>query len=704
MNKLLLTLVLALSCTRLYSALPDVIYLTIGSDPASEAASMFEVGLRYDYTAVGTDFYGVLEIKKGIDGGWDEWVVFASGGSFTTAVSANNGTVTGGVATLASGIVVDGTGVVGPVPMVKHLKKSAVYYFRIALQNTQGQYLYSNVQSVQFDGTADVTRPAITTLPSASGITGTSGIASWGTGEASDSRLVYGPLSTPQSYPSSVALDTNLVTSHVMTVSGLTPGGSYAYKVASMDTNGNGLLNNTSNLGTFTTTASVTATGTYIVQRGFGGTAYQANCHPVALAEDSAGNVTMCGNFQLTVNFGGGDLIATPSASQGADMFIANYSSVLAHNWSKRIGGDLEDGANSVAADSANNVLVIGHYKGTVDFGGVTLTNAGGSDIFVAKFNGTNGALIWAKRFGGTGTDIGRALVLDSANNILITGTYGFYGSGVDFGGGVLPLAGATDTQVFVAKLNSSGGYAWANGYGGTGLDQPNAIAVNTANDVVVIGDYQLTMNLGGTNMTSAGGRDVFIAKYDGDDGAHLWSRSGGGTGEDLGKGVGFDPSGNVAVNGEYRNTNAHFGGSYMVSDNGLPGMFVAKYSSSGAHTWSRGFSLTGPTSSISAKGLAVDSLGNIVVTGGVAANANFDGIYIGYGTPSVMLVKFNSSGLTTWAHFYDGPQNDFGAGVRIGASNRILVTGNFAYSINFGGGLMESPGGFDGFIAKFTP
>ena len=141
-----------------------------------------------------------------------------------------------------------------------------------------------------------------------------------------------------------------------------------------------------------------------------------------------------------------------------------------------------------------------------------------------------------------------------------------------------------------------------------------------------------------------------------------------------------------------------------MAPANGLTGMFLAKYSTAGTHLWSRGFSSTGPTGTVNAKGLAVDSLGNIVVTGGVSGNAVFDGIYLGYGTPAIMLVKFTTNGSATWGKFYDGLQTDYGTSVAVGAADNILATGSFSYSVDFGGGLMESPGGFDGFVVKLTP
>lgn len=643
----------------------------------------------------------ILEIKHGKDSSWSEAITLSGIENDVISVSGGTETATNEVV-MYSGIEFSpGTQTSGLAykMIFTALKKSIAYYVRLYVTLNGQNSQYSNEQAVQFDNTADTTRPTISVQPSASQITTNSALISWGVGES-------GLTNTVEYWRGAGAHTTVTATSTTIpnvALSGLTAGVLYDYIVRSLDQAGN----YSQSVSNFTTTTSSTTTGTYIFQRRFGGTAFNIdNAFPLAIKEDRNGDAIVVGSFQKTVDFGGGSLTATPSANNGGDIFIAKYSgSSGVYLWSKRIGSDLDEGAISVAVDSTNNILVAGYFQGTVDFGGVTLTNAGSSDIFVAKF-ASSGSLLWAKRFGGTPADVCRAMVLDAANNILISGTYGFYGTAVDFGGGPLPLPGGGNfggTDVFVAKLSPAGNHIWSDGYGGLGHDIAMAIAVNGNGDVAVVGDFQQTASFGGGLLANAGGRDVFAAKYSGVDGRHLWSRSGGGTGEDLGKAVGFDPSGNVAVTGQFDNT-ANFGGTGMSPANGLTGMFLAKYSEAGTHLWSRGFSSMGHTGSVSPKGLAVDSLGNIVVTGGVSGNAIFDGIYLGYGTPAIMLVKFTTDGSTTWAKFYDGLQTDYGTSVAVGAANNILATGSFSYSVNFGGGLMNSPGGFDGFIAKFTP
>jgi hypothetical protein len=100
-----------------------------------------------------------------------------------------------------------------------------------------------------------------------------------------------------------------------------------------------------------------------------------------------------------------------------------------------------------------------------------------------------------------------------------------------------------------------------------------------------------------------------------------------------------------------------------------------------------------------------VDTLGNILVTGGVSGTADFDGVLLGYGSTGIMMVKMSGAdGSRVWAKCYDDLSDDYGVAVSVGAGNNILATGSFSTLADFGTGPMPSPGGFDGFVAKLTP
>jgi len=84
-----------------------------------------------------------------------------------------------------------------------------------------------------------------------------------------------------------------------------------------------------------------------------------------------------------------------------------------------------------------------------MDCGGGPLTSAGGTDIFVVKFD-PNGNHLWSQRFGDSDSQYGTGVAADATGNVILTGS--FYGT-VDFGGGPLTDACNEQADIFVAKF-----------------------------------------------------------------------------------------------------------------------------------------------------------------------------------------------------------------------------------------------------------
>lgn len=481
--------------------------------------------------------------------------------------------------------------------------------------------------------------------------------------------------------------------------------GLHSYCARAYDAATNSTLSASSSV-TVSNAAAPPPTGTCLWSRHFGGSTVNVDmAFPASVREDKNGNVVVVGRFYGNVDFGGGTVASTNSQ----EMFIVKYDASGTYLWSRQISssGSEGDKATGVAVDSSNNLVVVGSFAGTIDFGAGPLSTAGSSDIFVAKF-APDGTLVWAKRFGGSAAEGCSAVALDGTNNILITGGYGYYGTAVDFGGGVLPLSGGTtvfQNDIYVAKLSSAGNYIWAKGYGGLGDEQSGGITVDGNGDVAVAGSFEQTVNFGGASFTSAGGYDMFVAKYSGATGNHLWSLSGGGSGYDFGNAIAFDPNGNVVVTGAFYGT-ANIGGNTLSSPYSplLPAMFLAKFSSTGTAIWSRGFVPSFASGQVSGNGVAVDDAGNIVVTGFVSGFTAFDGTYLGMSDADILLAKFSASGNTLWAKSYGGSMTDSGSAVTIGAGANVLATGYFTQSANFGCGQIQSASQYDGFVVKTTP
>jgi hypothetical protein len=296
------------------------------------------------------------------------------------------------------------------------------------------------------------------------------------------------------------------------------------------------------------------------------------------VATDSSGNVYIIGTFFGAVDLGGGVLVSAGAS----DVFVAKYKPNGAFLWAKRYGNASPQNGKAITVDALGNVLVVGDFSGQIDFGGGALATAGSTDIFAAKLD-TNGGFIWSKRFGDVAGQTAVAVAVDSAGAVVFTGTLN---GGADFGGGLLTSAGIGD--VFVAKLDSAGNHVWSKRFGDAADQVGTGIAVNAAKDVIVTGYLSGgTLTFGGQNLVNQGGNDAFLVQFD-PAGNHLWSLLGAGPGNQSGLGVAVDPAGNVIMTGLLSST-ADFGGGILTSAGGAD-IFVAKYDITGAHVWSKGF------------------------------------------------------------------------------------------------------------------
>ncbi len=294
------------------------------------------------------------------------------------------------------------------------------------------------------------------------------------------------------------------------------------------------------------------------------------------IAVDAAGNSHVTGRFDRPAVFGP----FTLAWVGGSDVFVAKYDSSGNVLWAQSAGGTTNEEGHGIAVDAAGNIYVTGWFRGTANFGPFTLTSAGSADIFVAKYDGV-GNVLWARSAGGTsGLDWGTGIAVDAAGNSYVTGWY----TGVaTFGSFTLTEAGSND--IFLAKYDANGTVLWARSAGGTMQERAYGIAVGAAGDSYVTGFYNGTATFGSFQLTSTGESDIFVAKYDGS-GNVLWARSGGGPSFDNGNSIGTDDAGNSYVTGEITATSTF--GSFMITSAGERDIFVAKYDTGGNVIWAR--------------------------------------------------------------------------------------------------------------------
>ncbi|MGB0838978.1 MAG: T9SS type A sorting domain-containing protein [Salibacteraceae bacterium] len=279
---------------------------------------------------------------------------------------------------------------------------------------------------------------------------------------------------------------------------------------------------------------------------------------------DPSGNVYICGLYRNTVDFDPGSGVANRTSNGNADAFVLKLDANGNFIWVKTFGGTGYDNAWKMDVDSDNNLIIVGDFESTVDFDPgtpvVNKTSVGADDNFVVKLN-TNGDLTWVKTFGGSGSEISDGLVVDSDDNVYVSGKYQ---STVDFdpGTGTHNLTSLGGSDIYILKLNALGNFVWAKTVGSAnGDDNTWCSAIDASDNIFIAGHFYWTVDFnpgsGIYNKTSNGNRDAFLLKLD-SDGDFVWVNTFGATGElsdERIKSIAVDSEGAVFATGDFRNT-----------------------------------------------------------------------------------------------------------------------------------------------------
>lgn len=364
--------------------------------------------------------------------------------------------------------------------------------------------------------------------------------------------------------------------------------------------------------------------------------------------------------------------------------------------WLKAFGDNTDQDGYAVATDAQGNVVVVGQFVGTIDFGGGPFSTPNTQpDIFVAKLSPT-GSHIWSRRFGANGADVGRGVAIDAAGDVILTGVYQ---STVDFGGGPMVSVSGTTDAVVVKLAGATGAYIWAKGFGSLGGDEGSAVAVDSLGNIAVVGHFRNTVDFGGGGLVGAGLDDIFLVKLS-SAGAHLLSKAWGDPSTQNMRSVAFDSAGSIYFTGYFEGT-VDFGGG-AVAANGTSDAMLVKLSSAGAYLWSKTFGAVG---SQVGNAVAVDTTGNVVVTGNSTGSIDFGGGALpAGGANDVFLAKYDTTGAHLWSKLAGDSTEQLGLGLACDKQNNVIVTGRNAGTLNLGGSPLVTAGLNDIFIAKLDP
>jgi len=373
------------------------------------------------------------------------------------------------------------------------------------------------------------------------------------------------------------------------------------------------------------------------------------------------------------------------------------------------------------AIDSAGNTYITGGFNGTLTFNTpqqpTTLTSTQELDVFVVKLDPT-GHPLWARQATGavgiaTGysLDAGLAIAVDAQGNAYVGG--GFVNS-LSFkdANGITVAAlgddnGDINFELFVAKYNAAGTLVWARGGMSDVPDDPESdddldagingiteIVVDNAGNPYVAGTFSGT-NFLGKEVEGEGGRDVLLARLNPATGDPVWVSTPGSTNTDAVMGMAIDAAANVYIIGDMGGTitfPTQPNPTTLVLEDTFGDSFIAQYNQSGQALWAKQI---GGNQPIDGESIAVNSAGQLYLTGAFEGTAAFDSITVsdpsnGSGA-SGFLAKYTTDGNALWVRIFghlagEDPDGDvLGYRVAVDGTGNPYVSGTFENEASFG-------------------
>lgn len=278
-----------------------------------------------------------------------------------------------------------------------------------------------------------------------------------------------------------------------------------------------------------------------------------------SLALDNAGSIYAAGASNMSANYG---MLYKINVNNGNLI------------WKK----DITANKPRVTLDNIKSIYLTDYFSGTCDFDPDATTYhhtaSGDNDMCITKLDSA-GHFVWANRLGGTGSDKGKSLTIDTvAGNVFVTGyytgaaTYTLNGTTA----ATLPTNSSVSWDGFIAKLNATNGnFLWVSSWrnapnqSGALYDIGKGVTLDQNKNVYVTGKaftsptnpyntYDGITNFGQT-YNGHGRTDIAVFKLNNTTGNFTWIKIIGGSGEDGGIDIGADATDNIYIAGSYSGT-----------------------------------------------------------------------------------------------------------------------------------------------------
>ena len=376
-----------------------------------------------------------------------------------------------------------------------------------------------------------------------------------------------------------------------------------------------------------------------------------------------------CGQIVGTNNQIGTSVISSNGLQ---DVVVQKYASNGALLWVNHFGGSGSDYSSKIVFDGVNAVWVVGHFQQTMTVGAFTLVSSGGSDVFIVKLDASNGAILMAKKGGGTTNDYAMDLCIGSNGHLFFSGNYN--------GAFVFPGANINSSgngHAFLLELDLTGNPVQSFGITGGVSIWTHTVDVNGN---IYIGGFSTSTNIGfNGSAQSMNGQNHFIAKFDAmgifqSNSLSLFN------GEIYG--LSADSTGSIYFTGNF-DSQASFGPISLVNganDNAL----LVKINNNGTYSWAKSFGGNGNDQGYDLK---CKNNNELLMTGVYTGNITFGTVPLtGGGNFRAYLAEIDSSGQVTTVISGSSSASSVIASSLTFSGNGIYLSGSAFGNMNMAG------------------
>ncbi len=309
---------------------------------------------------------------------------------------------------------------------------------------------------------------------------------------------------------------------------------------------------------------------------------------PQGVNIDGQGTPVWAGSFAGTVNFPNAGAGITVAAAGSYDAFTARIDKNTGNfRWVKKVGGAGNDYLYGCFVSNSGNVYAGGSYTGAINFpttgaGFIPLTNAGGLDAFIVKFDSSGNGL-WASRAGSTGNDEIKSIEYNGGDLVAC----GYMSTGCTFPTGTnaaptsVTLTGISGSRDgFAGRINSTGQYVWVKNFGTIFNDEAQSICYDPSTGNVFtaaqVADAPVTFK--GTAHGPMGGNDIMVVGWNFYTQAEVWGRRSGSGAGDAPSSLRWDGNRLVLAGFAGGSINTGSGGIGSIGGYGLQDALILRY------------------------------------------------------------------------------------------------------------------------------